>query len=386
MQSLKQELKIAHKVISQEIGEENINLSNLLKDPQGFRGRSFQIKALQTKVRDLERKLKGNTENEVKDKNINRIKLQERNRKQSIEVVKQELSRTQDSLADTSKKLEGTKSRNKVLSQEIKSLKSQIQMLQDKGRHDNELIDTLMTQQEKLQVIIQNVAQQNSKSSVNELETSKKLQIQDQKAFNEIQQLKILLEEKEEKIREYEDLQNKSMTSSVNIRDSIEVASDRLTSARKEKPKEYCDVGTNTKTVNLEKLNYVVNKSKFNELEYRCEQLSAMLKSVQSEKDSLVKINDNLSQREQNLSEQLCRLTSYRQQNHQKGDSPSNKNTNLIEIENQLILQVDENNALKETLVSVQQSHQQDVNLYNAMLDETKQVFVDTINNLVARK
>ena len=43
-------------------------------------------------------------------------------------------------------------------------------MLQDKGRHDNELIDTLMTQQEKLQVIIQNVAQQNSKSSVNELE------------------------------------------------------------------------------------------------------------------------------------------------------------------------------------------------------------------------
>ena len=62
-------------------------------------------------------------------------------------------------------------------------------------------------------------------------------------------------------------------------------------------PKEYCDVGTNTKTVNLEKTNYVVNKSKFNELEYRCEQLSAMLKSVQSEKDSLVKINDNLSQR-----------------------------------------------------------------------------------------
>ena len=43
-------------------------------------------------------------------------------------------------------------------------------MLQDKGSHDNELIDTLMTQQEKLQVIMQNVAQQNSKSSMNEQE------------------------------------------------------------------------------------------------------------------------------------------------------------------------------------------------------------------------
>ena len=61
------------------------------------------------------------------------------------------------------------------------------------------------------------------------------MHMQDQKAFNEIQQLKTLLEEKEEKIREYEESQNKSMTSSVNIRDSIEVASDRLTSARKEK-------------------------------------------------------------------------------------------------------------------------------------------------------
>jgi len=384
MQSLKQELKIAHKVICQEIGEENVNLANLLKDSQGFRGRSFQIKALQAKVRDLERKLKGNAENELKDKNINRIKQQEKNRKQSIDVIKQELNKTQESLSDTNKKLEGTKSRNKVLSQEIKSLKSQIQMLQDKGSHDNELIDTLMTQQEKLQVIMQNVAQQNSKSSMNEQETSKKMHMQDQKAFNEIQQLKTLLEEKEEKIREYEESQNKSMTSSVNIRDSIEVASDRLTSARKEKPKEYRSIGTNT-TRKLERPNCETIKPKTEELEYRCEQLSAMLKSVQNERDSLLKVNSNLSQREQSLSEQLCRLTSYRQQHHQKGDS-LNKNAKLAEIENQLVLQIDENNALKETLNSVQQSHQQDVSLYNAMLDETKQVFLDTINNLVAKK
>jgi len=332
--------------------------------------------------------LKGNAEDELKDKNINRIKQQEKNRKQSIDVIKQELNKTQESLSNTSKKLEGTKSRNKVLSQEIKSLKSQIQMLQDKGRHDNELIDTLMTQQEKLQVIMQNVAQQNSKSSLNEQETSKKMHMQDQKAFNEIQQLKTLLEEKEEKIREYEESQNKSTTPPVNIRDSIEVASDRLTSARKEKPKEYRSIGTSTtrkpERPSCDETKKQRNKER-NELEYRCEQLSAMLKSVQSERDSLLKVNSNLSQREQSLSEQLCRLTAYRQQHHQKGDS-SNRNAKLAEIENQLVLQVDENNALKETLNSVQQSHQQDVSLYSAMLDETKQVFLDTINNLVAKK
>jgi hypothetical protein len=42
------------------------------------------------------------------------------------------------------KKFEGVKSRNKVLSNEIKTLRSQMGTLVEKGRHDDELIDALM--------------------------------------------------------------------------------------------------------------------------------------------------------------------------------------------------------------------------------------------------
>ena len=45
---------------------------------------------------------------------------------------------------DVKKKLEGSKARNKALTTEVKSLKTQISTLLDKGKHDNELVDALL--------------------------------------------------------------------------------------------------------------------------------------------------------------------------------------------------------------------------------------------------
>lgn len=46
--------------------------------------------------------------------------------------------------SDMKKKLEASKARSKVLSTEIKALKSQISTLLDKGKHDDELVDALL--------------------------------------------------------------------------------------------------------------------------------------------------------------------------------------------------------------------------------------------------
>ena len=41
-------------------------------------------------------------------------------------------------------KFEASKARNKVLSNEVKSVKQQLATLLDKGKHDNELIEALL--------------------------------------------------------------------------------------------------------------------------------------------------------------------------------------------------------------------------------------------------
>lgn len=50
----------------------------------------------------------------------------------------------QRELEELKRKAEGTRSRNKVLSSEVKTLRSQMGTLVEKGRHDDELIDALV--------------------------------------------------------------------------------------------------------------------------------------------------------------------------------------------------------------------------------------------------
>ncbi|XP_032093508.1 coiled-coil domain-containing protein 13 [Thamnophis elegans] len=223
LQSTKQELKMTQKLLSHEVGED-VSVQNLLSNPGSWRGRAQQILVLQGKVRELETqlnchksKLSENDANEdplsfsdsrkssAQVKNQLRIRTLEREKKEALDKLMNQYQVLQKDHEDVKKKLEGSKARNKVLANEVKTLKEQISTLMEKGKHDNELVDALMCQQKEMQGILKNLSQQEDRNLEGERALAKKLNVEIQKQNCLIEQLKQMVAEREAQVKELEE-------------------------------------------------------------------------------------------------------------------------------------------------------------------------------------
>lgn len=343
-QTLKQDLKIARKVISKEVGDDVVNVAALLKTGSGWRGRSQQIIALQNKTTELQQRLNDDTERwpqvrkrsgtpikgNADHRQVSALRKIEDTKKQNLELAQSELALLTIEHSKLQHQFSALRSRNKILTAELKSMKSKS-------------IEPTLTLQLPSRPPSSETKQDQDKLTILE-QRNRRLQTQLTKCLSELQEARQSLPV----IRQQKSAPLPPLT-----------VSRGCTRARHNK---MASVGQLYSNVERETL------SRVNETEK--ERLYELSLSLQHRLDLC---NDRVVSAE-------TELASLRQKYSGRDKSKSTPSTGDLEVIK------NENEVLKETLEVTRQEKLADIQRLQVLLRDTKCMFVDSIKQLCVEK
>ncbi|CAB3987254.1 Hypothetical predicted protein [Paramuricea clavata] len=467
---LKKEAKIAQKVIAKECGE-GVNVAAVLNDPSGWRGRQQQITTLQNKVNELKAQLndamrskQGLPTNGSQNFNAQRVMTPsfhdekhkqmlrkiEKNKKEEYEKVSGELHLLNEEHQKLQTKFDAAKTRNKILTSELKGLKEQIKMLVEKGAHDDELIAALMREQERLK---KTVEKKNSQIAERSQSRQEKVQ-QDTELVATLTQL---CKEREEKVTQ---LERELNSLAINLAETParqhtrsadkatitdELANDRIPSPLLDYQQNSSETvvsktheveaqprrrrivrsssGKNSSASALpptpprsgsgrRKTSGMSSDGRYMSGSTQFEEYQTLYEATKVERDKLVELVALFQHREKEVQESTCKISSevktlqrqnvelekrlarvqeqrsaqdknskkYQRQRTGTSEERSTEPYYVEELETQLAIQKDDNDALKEALESTLEGKKEDFQYYQDIVEQTKRVFLQGLH------
>lgn len=435
IQSLTAELKISQKILAQEVGE-GVSMQSLVSGSSGWRGRAQQITVLQKKVNELRKQLEEKIDlgsrsdlstleeetmnqtsarNSLIDRQKEQIRKVERQRKENQEKLAEDLKVLEQKNAELKQKVDASKARNSSLSEEMKVLKKQNQLLTEKGKHDNELIEMLVKQQSHWKKLVEGSTRKLQEDTEDAQNSRKHLNANQQLERNTIEQLKIIIQDKEQRIKSLEDeIRNLHLSKSEVDTDhemasvvsshlqsdvAAEIIAEILSPNRSRAASR-----TNSEVPRKTNVDWHELNSLYQAATVECDRLAELvqvlerriqeltLKSTEAQSELQAERRRNVVLEKQLGKAKLDRVHPDNKQRTKKSTCSSGVRSSisvedasetiggLEELQMKLDIQRDENEALKAALQSTLKAKEDDLRLYTSMLEETKKVFLHGIH------
>lgn len=204
------------KALAQEVGD-SVNIQTCLNATSNWRGRAQQILQLQQKNEELKQeilKLQGAGETSdleaemlgfskkrsAIERHKEQLKKMEKEKKEAQGKMAAEKEALEEENFALKHKLDVAKTRNQVLSNEIKNLKKQVPDLLQKNEHDNELIEALMREQNNLRQQLDEARKNQHNIKLEQQNKLNEITAKQQHENNVVEQLKIIVADKEAKV------------------------------------------------------------------------------------------------------------------------------------------------------------------------------------------